>query len=410
MISWFYSIRHDLTKAPGEDLMRLYWAGIFRKISISILAIFSPVYIYLSFLDFSYSQRASIVAVLVYWLIVFVFKQFFLIASENLSQKIGFKATIGVSLIPLLLYFPCVIFAKQNLLLFLPAAIFWGGHAGPFWWGYHGYFVKSADSKKFGESIGKYGFLETAAAILAPLVGVFVVSTFGFTVTFIVAAAFMVAGYIALGRDHDKKQRRDVKLDDILKLIFHHKRYSISYFGSGGETVLLGVVWPLYLYLFFGNFSDLGIVISASLFVSAVFGVLVGAWIDKQGERKTIIYGTPLISLSWVLRAIFSSIGAFIFADSSWNFGQKMVSLPLNALTYRKAVDGGTARAILFRELSLGIGAVSSLLIYSLWVMIGGSMASGFVIAIILSFLPMVCLGTKREKDTKLQRDRVAKG
>ena len=133
-----------------------------------------------------------------------------------------------------------------------------------------------------------------------------------------------------------------------------------------------------------------------SVFFAAIFTLVLGRWVDKQGERKIISIGAPLVTFSWIVRIVKKSLPFFVLADSVWNFGQKMVDLPLNTLTYKKGIEGGAARAILFRETAITIGGLLSLTLLIVWMLYGGNLEEGFIIAAVLSTLPLIAVYKKR--------------
>lgn len=129
------------------------------------------------------------------------------------------------------------------------------------------------------------------------------------------------------------------------------------------------------------------------------FTLAAGKWVDRQGEKTIISLGVPLTTISWIMRIVQKSLPIFVVADSIWNFGYRMVALPLNALTYKKAIEGGSARAILFRETTFIIGASLSLLILMAWIYLGGDLTGSFVIAAISATLPLVAIFRRRIHD-----------
>lgn len=399
MIVWHLPTNLNFFHRPKADLMPLFLSGVSRRVAITLLSLFSPIFIYQIAKVLFVSSVIPIIAVLFYYLLAISAKFLALIFSENLSQKIGFKGTIWLSSVPFILFIPCLVYTSSWPILFLPAAILWGTHSGLFWWGYHGYFIKTADEDHFGQSISEARFLETIAAVLTPFLGAVVISYLGFPVVFILSAVFMIVSLVLLGKDHDRRQKRDIKFREIISLVKSHKSISLAYIGSSAEAIIYIVVWPVFLFLFFGQVITLGIVISLASLFAAVFALAVGARIDRQGERRIVAMGVPLVFLSWTLKIIKKSLPVFILADSIWNFGQRMVGMPLNALTYRKALEAESAKAVLFRETTLMIGALLSLLIVIAWIYLGGGLSGSFVLAAIFSTLPLVAVFKKRIRD-----------
>ena len=385
---------------PNKELMNLFWGGVARRISIILLSLFSPIYIYKSMSDTGLSFKIVILLVISFYILEQLAKLVTISVSENLSQKIGFKGVMRASALPFFLFILIMLFAKDFLLLFPIALVAAGIHSGFYWWGYHGYFIKTGDEKHFGLSISEAGFLETLASVATPILGALIASFFGFGVIFIIAALFMTLAFVLIGKDHDKRQRRDVKLKEVFALIKRLKSISLAYIGSGGEVTTYGVVWPLFLFIFFGQVISMGQIVTLAALVASIFSLAVGQWVDKQGEKTIVKIGSPLVFLSWVIRAVDRSFASFVFADSFWNFGERMVALPLNVLTYKKALEGkSSARAILFREISVIIGSLFSLVLLLISFLILGTLDGVFWISAFLALLPLVAVIRKKLVD-----------
>lgn len=81
----------------------------------------------------------------------------------------------------------------------------------------------------------------------------------------------MALALILLGSGREKRQRRDIDFSGVIKLIRTHKSISTAYIGIGGEAIIYGATWPLFLYLFFSKVISLGIVVSLGSLLAAVF-------------------------------------------------------------------------------------------------------------------------------------------
>lgn len=393
-----------LVDRKRDGLMPLFLSGMARKIAVILLALFSPVYIFQTARSLGASLALAVISVLFYELLFFIVKFISLSFSENLSQKTGFKWVIWASAIPFILFIPAIIFASTYPVLFLVSAFLFGIHSGLFWWGYHGYFIKTGDKRHFGHSVGEARFLETATVVVTPFLGAVITSYLGFSALFIFSGLFMLFALLMLGRDHDKKQKRDVRLKDVLSLLWSHKSISLAYIGSSAEVYLQIIAWPVFLFLFFGRVISLGIVVSVASFLAAIFALVIGGWVDRQGEKRIVTLGVPLSFASWLIRIVQKSMFGFILAESIWNFGQRMVALPLNVLTYKKAFEAESAKAILFRETALILGGVSSMIILSLLVYLSGTITVMFPLAALFSLLPLIAVVKRRITDASQER------
>ena len=82
----------------------------------------------------------------------------------------------------------------------------------------------------------------------------------------------------------------------------------------------------------------------------------------------------------------------FVFADSLWNFGQRLLYIPLDALAYKKAREAESAKGILFRMISVNSGVVLGLLVLIIWVFLTGNLSSSFYFVALLGALPLIAV------------------
>lgn len=394
----FNSFLHsaDYLYKPEKDLMHLFWSGVARRIAINFLAIFSAIYIYQLFLSLGYNDKTSIYFVLLFFSLIVIFKQAFFAISENLSQRVGFRGIIVFSLIPFAFLILSLVLSSNNPLLVFIAGALWGVHAGMFWWGHHGYFVKAADRGHFGAGLGEVEMLKTVASIIAPLTGALIIDFIGYNSIFIFSGIFMVISVLLLKDSGDFKQKHDVSYLDVLKIVLKHKSISLAYIFGGAEAIYYTVGWGLFLFLFFGDVLGLGAVLSISLLLSAIFGVFVGGKIDEQGERRVVTIGSPLFSIAWLLRAVSKTPALFVLADSLRHFSDKLVGMPLLELTYKKGVEDYVGKAILFRGIATGIGSLIGIVIIFVVVYLGIGLRGGFYAIAVMSLLPLVAIIRKR--------------
>ncbi len=391
MIIWFYTHFVDLYK-PNNDLFRLFLSSVSRRVSQTLVSVFSSVYIYKLLIDRGYESRIGVVSVLLFHCIIYLTKLVTMFIAENYSLKYGLKNAIKFSFFPFLISIACIIFANQNIYLILLSAFFWGIHAGFYWLGFHGYFVKAADINHFGRSIGQVELLQTIAAILSPVGGAFVVGLFGFNSLFAMAVVFMVVAILLLRGTAEYKHKTDVTINELLKSIKRHYKIYLAYIGGGVEAAAYLIIWPLFLYLILEGVVKMGITMSAAVTLAAVFGLVTGDITDKKGEKKLIYLGVPLVTSSWLIKSFLSLIPVYVLSDSLWSFGQKMVALPLGALTYKKASEKKAAEAIIFRETGLNLGALVGFFILILVYYFTESFRLVFFVVALISLLPLLSL------------------
>jgi MFS family permease len=376
---------------PNKKLSNLYVFGLLRHIAVTLITLFSPIYIFKIFSGRGFGVATSLIIVLLFYGVILLTKLVAFVVAENLSQKIGFKGMIKLSVVPYILNVISLVLLSKSDVFLVSAAIFGGLQAAFYWWGYHCYFVKSGSLRHFGESLGEVNFLNTLVSILAPLVGAVLVQYFGFPILFIFAIIFILASMLFLGEGSGDRQKGDVYLKDVFNLMKVHYRSSLSYLGISIEAVYFILVWPIFLLLTFGRVLDLGIVVSMASFLASIFSILIGRRIDNKGETGVLGLGSSLLSISWWIRLFGSGISFYIIAESFANFGGQMQGVSLNELTYKKAYESNDmSSAILFREVSLIFGGLIFIVLMIFWMLTIGDLRLSFIIPAIGSMTPYI--------------------
>lgn len=390
MIGWHLPLHYRDLPHKVDGLPVLFAASVGRRISITLLSLFSPLYILGIARNLGFSLQTSIAIVIAYFLVLFLAKVLIFPLTENLGIRIGFRGMLLFSGLPFLLFIPTLVLAESLPMLIIPAGIFWGLHAGIFWWGYHGFFIKAGRAISFGEELGAATALETLAMVVSPVGGALVIERFGFASVFWLAGLIFLFSLALLIPASERKPKVDIEIAEVLGLIKKHWRMALAYVGNGAESSIYTSVWPLFLFLVVGSTLGVGGIVSIAILVAAVLNFLVGVWVDKKGEREMILFGTPILAFSWFVRVLGRSPLLFVAADALWRFAEGMVYLPLNVLSYEKALEGSTNRAMMFRELSINGGVLLILLILMIWVLLGLDLVWIFPLTALFSLLPLI--------------------
>ena len=375
---------------PHGQILSLFWSSATKRISQTFIIIFSSVYIYKNFSELGFSHANSILIVCLFFALFLISKILFLSFAEELSRKTGFKKVIWLSALPYAFFISSMIYAEIKPAFFFIAAVFYGSHSALYWWGYHGYFIKAGDKDHYGGGIGAVEFINTLAIITAPFMGGILIEIFGFNFLYALAGLFMFLSLLLLGEGDDRRQNTDIRFSEVIRLIFRHKLISSAYVGAGVEGTFYILGWPLFLYFLFGEVVSLGTFIAISMLVAAVLGVFVGNKIDRDGEKNIVVISAPLLSFSWLLKTVSINVPVLVVAESIRTLGEKMLSINLMELTYKKAKESVTAKAILFRELSIIVGSFICIFIVAVSVLVGISLNSLFFPISLIALFPLI--------------------
>lgn len=380
---------------PETELRPLFLNLMFRRASVALLGLFSPIYIFKIAQSLTPLPKFWLAMVFSFFLLLYTVKLLTLPLAENLALKVGFKKISYFSSIPFALFLVFLIFSQKNPFWLLLAAIFWGANASLFWFSYHGLFVKLGDAGHFGWTSAEAQVLETAANVLSPILGGFVIWKFGFRALFLLAGIIFAISLVALWFAREEKPHHDARLREVWRLFATHKRMVTAYLGLGGEAGFYGVAWPLFLFIVFGQILVVGEVISAAILAAAVLTLVVGFWVDRLGKRAVIRFGAPAVSISWLVRIFTRTPGAIVGVDAFYRLTDQMLTIPLLVWTYQKALEGGTGQALYFREISITLGTIFALFLAEVIILFGASLEVLFVLAAISALLPLLVVKRK---------------
>jgi MFS family permease len=361
-----------------------------RAAALILLWLFSPFYVL--------KVLKSLPAVFFYFLIIFTTKFLFLHLAEKTGVKYGFKNVIFLSTIPFLLYIPILIFAKEFPILVFAAGIFWGVHLAFFWWGYNGFFVETAQENQYGRAMGIANILGTIVLVVSPLLGAFVVESFGFQALFWFSALVFSCSMLLLLPMQNHKPHLSVGQEEIIQLLLKHKRRAVAYLGYSAESTYLATAWPLFLFLVLENPAEVGGVASSAAFLAAILTFGIGFWLDKRGLRarqELIGLGSPLTSLTWFIRGFAKSAPVFVFVDAMYRFVEPLMYMPLEVWAYKKAKEGSVDRAMLFRQYAITSGEIFSTFLALILLVFWQNLSIAFVLAGIFALLPLLVLKNK---------------
>lgn len=390
------SERFSVVILEGRRLGRLFMYASLRDAALSLLGLFSPIYILQSSVEQGYKLQTAVLFVICFYIILFISKIFALVMSENLSQKMGYKHIIRLSFIPFLACIPFIILIKQNIFFGVLAALLWGIDAGMYWWGYHGYFIKNSMKGRWGKEIGGFEFMLTLPRILTPLSGAIIVSIFGFNALFVLVAVFMLLAMVLLGKGADAPQKVDVRASEVLKVMWNRKSVSAAYMGQGADALFHTIFWPMFLFILFGQVLTVGTIFSGAVLFSAMVALITGIWIDKRGIRQIIATSSLIISLTWLVKFVVSTVGAIVFLDTASRIANKMAAVSLDGQTYKKAMEKNISQALLFRELNLAFGYLSAAIGVGIISFIDPSLRSVTLLASLMTLLPQFAVINKK--------------
>lgn len=374
-----------------SKLLPLFLSQSLRTAAVSLLSFFSAIYIY--------KQTSSFLTVFGFFLILYIFKIIGTCLAENLALKFGLKKQVLAGHFFTALCLLAFVASEKNFFFIWLAAIFWGMAIGFFWFGRHGLLAKIADREKYGQSLGWAGIIDTLFLLAIPFLGGVLINQLGYQALFLASLVFVSLGFLALMPLPEQKTHRDVTLREIIGLLKTHRKVALAYFSLGAIEAVYSTGLLLYIFLLLKKEMVLGGFFSLSMILVALVNFTVGRWIDKRGKRALIASGACFSSLVWLGRILAANpLGLFIL-DVIDRVAMGMLGMPLEVLTYEKALDGhSTGRAILFRETAIASGSVFSCFLLMGVVVLNLNLKFSFLVIAIFSLTPLLLVRGKGSK------------
>lgn len=364
-----------------------------RAVSVSFLSFFSAIYIYKRILLTTGDEKLAFLVAFAFFAILYLFKILSTFLAENLTLTLGLKKQVVFGNLLTIATLFAFLFSSNNFSILFLAAIFWGAAVGFFWFGHHGLLAKVGCRGEYGEAIGWGGIINSLAVSATPFLGGFLVSHFSYQILFLASLAILLLGFWPLVNLTDETIHHDAQAGEIFKLLLTHKRMSLVYFSLGAVGVIYSLALLFVIYLSLGKELSFGGFFSLSMLLVAIVNFAIGRWTDKNGKKKLLSYGAFLSGLVWFVRFFTLSLPVLFLLDVTDRIAGGMVGIPLLVLTLEKALDGhSTGRAILFREIAIGLGEISGVLMLMIIILLGFSLQTSFLIAGVLMLTPFLVI------------------
>jgi len=372
-------------------LLPLFLNQSLRDVAVSLLSLFSSIYIYKTLFSLTNQPKIAFLAVFIYFLSLYGCKFISNLFAEELSLRLGLKKQIYFGLLFLAIcLFVLVLSLKWPLLLFL-ASPFWGLSTGFYWFGRHGLMVKTGREEAFGKELGMMGVISALLLMGVPFLGGVLIKLAGYKALFGVSLFFVALAAFSVRPMREEKTHYDTSLVEILRLFKTHKRMVLAYMGNSMAGTIYGIVIPLYLFLILKKELSLGEFFSLSMVLVALINLIIGRWVDIKGKRGMLVFGSVASFLVWVGRWLTRNVVGLFVIDIVDRVTAGMTGIPLGVLTYEKALDGhSTGRAILFREIAITSGAILACVLLMALALLEIELKFSFLMAAVFSLLPIL--------------------
>ncbi len=329
------------------ELSLLILSSAIRFFADAIVGIYIPLYL----LSLQFPIERIILFFFFYSLVQFVFTPL----SAKLSSLLGYKKLMVISIIPQLLFYLSLFLLEVDPSLFYPVAALRGISFALFWVPFHAYFALSGTEERRGTEYATFSIFALLSAIPGPIVGAFLIVSYGFGAIFAATMLFLTLSAIPL-----------LLTPDIVTPVKFSLRKALSRFRRGIFVALFGramndniqfVLWPIFMFLAIGSYLEFGWINSVGAAVFIVSSWAAGNIFDKRQGERAFILSAKLAGLLWVFRMYLRTFMQFLVLEVVYRVPDTVRATTLEALFYDSSAKSKDAvQFTVIRELSLHLG------------------------------------------------------
>ncbi len=352
----------------ARETFEIYFLLAFRALGFSMIGIFLPLFL-LNSLHFSLNK---VIFFFLMTSVAFMVGNYFAL---GLISKYGTKHVMVWSYFFLIFGLLMTYFLESYPSLFLFAAFYQGLSMGLFWMGFHVDASLHSRKKVAGKQSGLMSFVSILGAVLGPVIGGFVLYSFGFPFLFLVSIAIFIISILPFLFSKDIYVKTDFDFRSLF--VRGHIKYFFGYFAQGVRATAATVFWPIFIFSIFGSYVVLGSYGALATLFTGIFCYFVGMIADEHRKGFLIRISGPFEGIVWIARMFVDSIPSVFLVGFLGGITSVGVDVPLLAKTYGRTKKEKAAAFLFFREASIHCGEICTLLL----VFILGTVSSSFIAA-----------------------------
>lgn len=305
------------------------WLHVFAR---SMIMVFVPVFL----LKLGY----SVGSVMLYYCIYNIFDIPLNFIVKWVIQKIGARyvmllATLFVIFGFLILY----LMSPNNWMLLILLALFFAVYDTGYWISHmYLFMICSKQSLNISGNTSMLYIVRRFAGVLAPVFGAIILVFLNQQILIFISIGILLISTLPLFKIKNLQDRP--KKENILNIKkFFNKKSDIKEYIIQGvysfHSVAEGVIWPIFIFLFFGTIESVAIIPVMVSVTGIIFTYFAGK-IKKANRAKTIFFGAFMMAIIWLMRIFFEN-NIFYFASVVLiGFFSILVTLPLDSSMFEK--------------------------------------------------------------------------
>lgn len=363
-----------------RDIFALLTNRVLFRLGFGMVGIFLPIFFYQLFGD-SLSTLLVLYAVLYALSVPLVPLGALLLGTLGIRRMLILSVPFAALSVSALYYAPA--YPELATALFVVAIII---YRVLYWVPYHTDLAHFIGRGGTGGYMAVYKNFIAVMDALTPLLGGFLIASFGFGNVFVFAGVVLLATIIPTRVVREVYERYSWGFVETFRKLTAQKNRALlyAYMADGAQSVVTAVIWPVFIFELLGeNYISVGLVATLTTVMILVLNVSVGKFFDHVGERKALTYSSILAATGWVVKFFVDSAFQVFVADTYHRLGTAANRMSFDAATYEHSADNGhyIDEFTTLKEMALNIGRVLMLIAVGVLLYTVGNIRLVFVLA-----------------------------
>jgi MFS family permease len=334
-----YKLIH-LRKNTPDGIAAIYINSALRTFAISLVGVFLPVFLFLQAQAvWGEGIQIGFYGIILYFFIQKIATTLFLLPSAKVVSKTGFRWSIFLANILLIILLGLLSVAEGNFWIIPFAAIIHGLQTPLYWLPYRSLFAREGVLSNIGREVGFSAISTQLAGIAGPALGGIIITVWGFSGLFIVALVVVVVSGVPFFFMSRHEHKVVANLKSVIGWLKNskHRNEELSFMGRNINSTIYSLFWPIFVFLILGNFEKQGLVASLSLVAGVVMVYVAGRIFDKKHSNNVYKFGVVLNSIAWIARGFVKTLNQLVVVETFAQGISPLYWVTFDSLLYERA-------------------------------------------------------------------------
>jgi MFS family permease len=324
-----------------------------RYLALGMVLIFEPIYLYIYF-------DKSLSLTLLFFAAIHGLFALLVVYGGRMMTKIGLKHVMLLSNFFFFGYFLTLFFIYNSFLLISLAILLRAVGMSLFWPAFHTDFLRFSEKGYRGRAVGKMNIACSAPTIISPIIGGWLLASFGYPALFATVLVVLFASAIPLFLSKEVHVVYSDSYRAAWRRIFkkRNRNISLSFIAHSIESGVIIYIWPIFMSILAISYVHMGEITTASLIVGALFMIYMGRLSDRIINRVRFLnIGSALTSIAWILKFFVTTPFTALLTHIIYRISRITAGIPFQSFLYTKASSRGAEsdEFFVYREILINI-------------------------------------------------------